>query len=106
MFIVDEEDEIIDEAEEVVEDVYRTAWLSGCKGCTIYVDGCRDGVLINKDEKKCECNKFMESVSPKRPKKLPCRIVRFSNRGTKSFHHPLKKPQPHCKKHLFLPTVL
>ena len=70
-------------SEEVVEDVYRTAWLSGCKGCTIYVDGCRDGVLINKDEKKCECNKFMESVSPKRPKKLPCQIVRFSNKGTK-----------------------
>lgn len=69
--------------EEVVEDVYRTAWESGCKGCTIYVDGCRDGVLINKDEKKCECNKFMETVSPKRPKKLPCQIVRFSNRGTK-----------------------
>ena len=70
-------------SEEVVEDVYRTAWLSGCKGCTIYVDGCRDGVLINKEEKKCECNKFMESVSPKRPKKLPCQIVRFSNKGTK-----------------------
>ena len=70
-------------SEDVVEDVYRTAWLSGCKGCTIYVDGCRDGVLINKDEKKCECNKFMESVSPKRPKKLPCQIVRFSNKGTK-----------------------
>ena len=70
-------------SEDVVEDVYKTAWLSGCKGCTIYVDGCRDGVLINKDEKKCECNKFMESVSPKRPKKLPCQIVRFSNKGTK-----------------------
>lgn len=70
-------------SEEVVEDVYRTAWESGCKGCTIYVDGCRDGVLINKEEKKCECNKFMESISPKRPKKLPCQIVRFSNRGTK-----------------------
>ena len=69
--------------EEVVEDVYKTAWKSGCKGCTIYVDGCRDGILINKDEKKCECNKFMESVSPKRPKKLPCQIVRFSNKGTK-----------------------
>ena len=71
-------------SEDVVEDVYKTAWLSGCKGCTIYVDGCRDGVLITKDEKKdCECKKFMESVSPKRPKKLPCQIVRFSNRGTK-----------------------
>lgn len=71
-------------SEEVVEDVYKTAWLSGCKGCTIYVDGCRDGVLITKDnDKKCECNKFMETVSPKRPKKLPCQIVRFSNKGTK-----------------------
>ena len=71
-------------SEDVVEDVYKTAWLSGCKGCTIYVDGCRDGVLINKDkEKDCECKKFMETVSPKRPKKLPCQIVRFSNKGTK-----------------------
>ena len=71
-------------SEEVVEDVYKTAWLSGCKGCTIYVDGCRDGVLITKDkDKKCECNKFTETVSPKRPKKLPCQIVRFSNKGTK-----------------------
>lgn len=71
-------------SEEVVEDVYKTAWLSGCKGCTIYVDGCRDGVLITKDkEKECECKKFTETVSPKRPKKLPCQIVRFSNKGTK-----------------------
>jgi ribonucleoside-diphosphate reductase alpha chain len=70
--------------EEVVEDVYRTAWESGCKGCTIYVDGSRDGVLINKDEKKkCECNEFIETNTPKRPKKLPCKIVKFSNRGEK-----------------------
>lgn len=71
-------------SEDVVEDIYKTAWLSGCKGCTIYVDGCRDGILINKEEKKdCECKKFIETVSPKRPKKLPCEIVRFSNRGVK-----------------------
>ena len=71
-------------SEEVVEDVYKTAWKSGCKGCTIYVDGCRDGVLINKDEKKdCGCNKFVESTPPKRPKKLPCQIMRFSNKGLK-----------------------
>ena len=71
-------------SEDVVEDVYRTAWESGCKGCTIYVDGCRDGVLINKDEKTdCSCNKFVESTPPKRPKKLPCKIMRFSNKGLK-----------------------
>lgn len=70
--------------EEVVEDVYRTAWESGCKGCTIYVDGSRDGVLINKDEKKkCECNEFIETNTPKRPKKLPCKIIKFSNKGVK-----------------------
>lgn len=70
--------------DETVEDVYRTAWLSGCKGCTIYVDGSRDGVLINKDEKKkCECTNFEYANAPKRPKKLPCKIVRFSNKGEK-----------------------
>ena len=71
--------------EDIVEDVYKTAWLSGCKGCTIYVDGSRDGVLINKDEnkKKCECTNFSDANAPKRPKKLPCKIVRFSNKGEK-----------------------
>ena len=72
-------------SEDVVEDVYKTAWLAGCKGCTIYVDGSRDGVLITKDEpkKKCECTDFTEVNAPKRPKKLPCKIVRFSNKGEK-----------------------
>ena len=72
-------------SEDVVEDVYKTAWLAGCKGCTIYVDGSRDGVLITKDEKKkkCDCTDFTEANAPKRPKKLPCKIVRFSNKGEK-----------------------
>ena len=71
-------------SEETVEDVYKTAWLSGCKGCTIYVDGSRDGVLINKDEKKkCNCNEFLDTTTPKRPKKLPCKIIRFSNKGVR-----------------------
>lgn len=71
-------------SEETVEDVYKTAWESGCKGCTIYVDGSRDGVLINKDDKKkCECKEFIEANAPKRPKKLPCKIVKFTNKGDK-----------------------
>lgn len=71
-------------SEETVEDVYKTAWLSGCKGCTIYVDGSRDGVLVNKEEKKkCDCTEFMETNTPKRPKKLPCKIIKFSNKGVK-----------------------
>lgn len=71
-------------SEDTVEDVYKTAWLSGCKGCTIYVDGSRDGVLINKDtKKKCDCAEFMDTTTPKRPKKLPCKIIRFSNKGVK-----------------------
>ena len=71
-------------SEDVVEDVYKTAWLSGCKGCTIYVDGSRDGVLITKEEKKkCECNEFIDTTTPKRPKKLPCKVIKFSNKGVK-----------------------
>lgn len=74
-------------SEDIVEDVYKTAWLAGCKGSTIYVDGSRDGVLISKDDesskKKCNCNEIIEANAPKRPKKLPCKIVRFSNKGDK-----------------------
>ena len=71
-------------SEDVVEDVYKTAWLAGCKGCTIYVDGSRDGVLVTKDEKKkCECSEFIETNTPKRPKKLPCKVIKFTNKGVK-----------------------
>ncbi|MBO5820140.1 MAG: adenosylcobalamin-dependent ribonucleoside-diphosphate reductase, partial [Alistipes sp.] len=45
--------------EELVADVYRTAWESGCKGITVYRDGCRDGVLLDvksKDGAKKNCS--------------------------------------------------
>ena len=69
-----------DVSEELVADVYRTAWECGCKGVTVYRDGCRDGVLIDakkKDDKKEQ--KCVSVSSHKRPTSIPADIVRFKN---------------------------
>lgn len=73
---------------EMVNDIYVTAWKFGCKGCTIYRDGSRSGVLIadNKEEAQKEEIKeelFRESHAPKRPKYLECDVIRFMNKGHK-----------------------
>ena len=72
--------------EELVSQIYMTAWESGCKGMTIYRDGSRDGVLVAKDEKKeapkqdgTRPNDIHENSAPQRPKELECDIVRFQN---------------------------
>jgi ribonucleoside-diphosphate reductase alpha chain len=62
----------------MVREIYKTAWESGCKGCTIYRDGSRSGVLISHDAKQ-ENQGFMESSAPKRPEKLEAKVVRFKN---------------------------
>ena len=64
---------------EVVSKIYETAWESGCKGCTIYRDGSRTGVLVSNNEHKKENPCFGESKAPKRPKKLEAEVVRFKN---------------------------
>lgn len=64
--------------EELVSQVYFTAWESGCKGMTIYRDGCRTGVLVS-NEKKEEKPLFRETTAPARPKKLVAEVVRFQN---------------------------
>ena len=64
--------------EELVADVYRTAWESGCKGITVYRDGCRDGVLLDvksKDGAKKNCS----SDTIRRPESIQADIVRFKN---------------------------
>lgn len=62
-----------DAPKELVAKVYMTAWEKGCKGFTVYRDGCRDGVLLTeKNEKKNES--FKQYSAPKRPKELPCKI--------------------------------
>jgi ribonucleoside-diphosphate reductase alpha chain len=66
-------------SEELVAQVYRTAWESGCKGVTVYRDGCRDGVLLDKNsQKKSRCEEHPGQVL-KRPKSIPADIVRFKN---------------------------
>ena len=74
--------------EELVSQLYLEAWRSGCKGCTIYRDGSRSGVLVSvskkdeekKDEKRCVCFSMSEY---ERPKELNCDIVRFQNKKEK-----------------------
>lgn len=67
-------------SEEIVSTIYQTAWESGCKGCTIYREGSRNGVLISKKEAaKCNEMHFIENKAPKRPKKLEAEVVRFKN---------------------------
>ncbi len=65
-----------DVSEELVAEVYQTAWECGCKGVTVYRDGCRDGVLLDKKTAKpvAEC-----IHAAKRPKSIPADIVRFKN---------------------------
>ena len=66
-------------SEELVAQVYRTAWECGCKGVTVYRDGCRDGVLLDKKSKKASrCEEHSGQVQ-KRPKSIPADIVRFKN---------------------------
>ena len=67
-------------SEEIVADVYRTAWESGCKGITVYRDGCRAGVLVDKKSKKAEPKKCEEGTGEnRRPKSIPADVIRFKN---------------------------
>lgn len=80
-----------DVSEEMVNKLYVEAWKSGCKGCTVYRDGSRSGVLISlKNEKKKTTENAVPSpadengfVTHKRPIELDADVVRFQNNKEK-----------------------
>lgn len=80
-------------SEDLVNTLYVEAWKCGCKGCTIYRDGSRSGVMISvkKDEKKDEKKEAAPAQQPcaplpvteRRPDVLECDVVRFRNNKEK-----------------------
>ena len=71
--------------EELVNRLYVEAWRSGCKGCTVYRDGSRAGVLIStKETKKQEIPICKQpDVVEVRPKVLEADVIRFQNNKEK-----------------------
>lgn len=89
-----------DVSEELVGQLYMEAWQCGCKGCTVYREGSRSGVLISAKEVKEEEEAKKEGVegkedkeerklicypehTPKRPRELNAEVVRFQNNKEK-----------------------
>lgn len=81
----------VDEA--LVNRLYVEAWKSGCKGCTVYRDGSRSGVMISVSKDKKEGANKEEAAKPSpctppqvtevRPQVLECDVVRFQNNKEK-----------------------
>ena len=63
---------------ETVKQIYMTGWKSGCKGVTVYRDGCRTGVLVAKQD---EVPKFKTQEAPARPTALKCSIHHATIQG-------------------------
>jgi ribonucleoside-diphosphate reductase alpha chain len=71
-------------SEELVNELYMEAWRSGCKGCTVYRDGSRTGVLVavdKKSEQKTDISNEPHVI--KRPIELDADVVRFQNNKEK-----------------------
>jgi ribonucleoside-diphosphate reductase alpha chain len=74
-----------DVTEDLVNQLYVEAWRCGCKGCTVYRDGSRSGVLVSIEKKKPEAPATGE-IHPhviKRPNELEADVVRFQNNKEK-----------------------
>ena len=71
--------------EELVNRLYVEAWRSGCKGCTVYRDGSRSGVLLSTKENKKQNVPICKQpdVVEVRPKVLEADVIRFQNNKEK-----------------------
>lgn len=73
-----------DVSEDLVNQLYVEAWRSGCKGCTVYRDGSRSGVLLDASEKKDKGRVIcFPELTPKRPQELIADVLRFQNNKEK-----------------------
>lgn len=74
-----------DVSESLVNDLYVEAWKSGCKGCTVYRDGSRAGVLVSTKKEEPKCNHYIanEEHILKRPIELEADVIRFQNNKEK-----------------------
>jgi ribonucleoside-diphosphate reductase alpha chain len=66
-----------DTKEELVDKLYLTAWKSGCKGVTVYRDGCRAGILSTTGKKD------KKPFPKQRPESLEAEVLRFNNNHDK-----------------------
>lgn len=69
---------------ETVKKVYEEAYRQGCKGFTVYVDGCRDGVLVTKEDKS-KPNGIIKTDAPRRPKTLSADVHHIRVKGEEYF---------------------
>lgn len=70
-----------DVSEDLVAKVYETGWRVGCKGLTVYRDGCRSGVLFSGKEEKPKAGR--KNHAPKRPRILSADVIAFQNKYEK-----------------------
>jgi ribonucleoside-diphosphate reductase alpha chain len=69
---------------EEVSEIFLEAWKQGCKGFTIYREGCRDGVLLDNSESQSIVSQQAQQALP-RPKKIPCDVHHVSVKGVSYF---------------------